>query len=471
MSDEKSMNDWMKDWDALQRQYFNAWSELARKAPLGAAPNAMPGNPFAGAPFAAAGGFAPFSAAPMSPPNWQEGFGQWTRQFADAGKQSETAERVIESAKSYLAMMQGLFGGSVPGGSAANPAQAWFDAARNGFGGANVPGIDPATNPFAKALRDIAGKGAQGFNELPQAFAPYVEQIRKEGMSWLQAPAFGLAREHQEHYQRTAVALVEYEQAAREYNRLMLEAGKRGYELFERKLSDHSEPGRTIDSLKGLYDLWVDAMEEAYAEIALSEEFSRAYGEMANAQMRLRKQIQTEVERMSREFGMPTRTELDSIGKRLHDLRNEVRDGAAGFDRRGIEEEIAALREEFDGLKRSLNTRAAARSPEAVRESAPPVAVVERDAPSAKKTRVVAKKAAARRPRRAAAAKPRVPVAVVRPRPAEETAAKVSSNSFADAVAAMQRRVAGKPKPRAVAAEMSKPSKGDKANRKGGKKK
>ena len=34
MSENKSMNDWLKDWDALQRQYFNAWSDLAQKAPF-----------------------------------------------------------------------------------------------------------------------------------------------------------------------------------------------------------------------------------------------------------------------------------------------------------------------------------------------------------------------------------------------------------------------------------------------------
>jgi len=57
---------------------------------------------------------------------------------------------------------------------------------------------------------------------------------------------------------------------------------------------------------------------------------------------------------------------------------------------------------------------------------------------------------------------------VVRPRPADEAAAKAKTSSFADAVAAMQRRVKSKPKLRAAAAQMAKPSKGDK---KGGKKK
>ena len=159
---------------------------------LFAAPPGFPPTGFAG--------FPPFNtfagAAPGSPPSWQEGLEQWSRLFADASKQSETAERLTESAKAYVAMMQSLFGASALGEGAANPAQPWFDAAR-AAAGAGIPGFDPATNPFAKAVREVTSKGAQGFAELPAAFAPYVEQLRKEGLSWLQMPAFGLAREHQ----------------------------------------------------------------------------------------------------------------------------------------------------------------------------------------------------------------------------------------------------------------------------------
>src|SRR4029078_4449988 len=85
--------------------------------------------------------------------------------------------------------------------------------------------------------------------------------------------------------------------------------------------------GRQIDSVRALYDLWVDAAEEAYAEIALSEEFRQVYGDVGNSQMRVRSQLQQEVERIGVDLGMPTRTELNSVHKRLHDLRRELRNG------------------------------------------------------------------------------------------------------------------------------------------------
>ena len=99
-----------------------------------------------------------------------------------------------------------------------------------------------------------------------------------------------------------AVALVDYQEQTSRYNALIMKASQRGFELFESKLAAREEPGRQIDSLRALYDLWVDAAEEAYAEIALSPEFREVYGALVNAQMRVRSQIQQEVERIATRF-------------------------------------------------------------------------------------------------------------------------------------------------------------------------
>ena len=96
----------------------------------------------------------------------------------------------------------------------------------------------------------------------------------------------------------------------------------------------------------------VDAAEEAYAEIALSDEFRRVYGDVVNAQMRVRSHVQAEVERIGTDLGMPTRTELNSVHKRLHEMR---RAGKNGSDKRvaELEREVAALRGEVAALKRT----------------------------------------------------------------------------------------------------------------------
>jgi class III poly(R)-hydroxyalkanoic acid synthase PhaE subunit len=314
----------MKDWQALQKQYWTAWTDATR-------------------------GIKPEIPDPATP--WHEGFEQWARLFGDAGKQNETLDRLMASAKGYSTLMQSMISAATGKPAGEGAAQVWTDALRNGF---NVPGADAwlQNNPLAQMLRGIRGPGVQGFDQLSQTFAPFLAQARQEGMSWLNVPAFGYLREHQEHYQKMVTAFVEYQDATGKYNELILKASQRSFEIFQDKLAAREEPGRQIESPRALYDLWVDAAEEAYQEIALSDEFRKAYGDVVNAQMRVRSQIQQEVERIGVDLGMPTRTELNSVHKRLHELR---RAGRNGTEKRiaELERELASLRSEVAALKRA----------------------------------------------------------------------------------------------------------------------
>ena len=124
------------------------------------------------------------------------------------------------------------------------------------------------------------------------------------------------------------------------------------------KLAERAEPGRQIDSLKALYDLWVDAAEEAYAEIALTDEFREVYGEMVNTQMRVRQMQQRQTGQWCRELGLPTREEVSALGERLQQLRRDLRKpGGSEADT-----QILALRREVAALKRELAALGAKRA-------------------------------------------------------------------------------------------------------------
>jgi len=94
--------------------------------------------------------------------------------------------------------------------------------------------------------------------------------LRQEGLGLLRMPAFGMNREHQERLQALAAAQIELQEKNDAYNQRMLAIGQDAFARFERKLAERSEPGRQLKSARALFDLWIDAAEEAYAEVALS---------------------------------------------------------------------------------------------------------------------------------------------------------------------------------------------------------
>ena len=309
------------------RAVFDAWSAAAGgqngfggsgfgQSPFG--PNAFASNPFATHPFAQAGygqgafgqgtfAQSPFTQNPFAAQSFGDGLDAVVGRFAEQGRQ-------------WFGRMQALVEGFTGGEAApADIAQAW----KAMLGG-------EAANPFADLFAQMGGRGHAGFEQWFAQVAPLLragwgDAWAREGSDWLSLPAFGPAREHQERAQALGRAMLGLQQANDAYNALMLEAGRDAFARFERKLGERSEPGRQLKSARALFDLWVDAAEEAYAEVALSVEFRQRYAALVDAQMRVRAGVQDAVERMTAQFGMPTRTEVDAAHRRIAQLERELR--------------------------------------------------------------------------------------------------------------------------------------------------
>jgi polyhydroxyalkanoate synthase subunit PhaE len=153
--------------------------------------------------------------------------------------------------------------------------------------------------------------------------------------------------------QALAAAIHEYTQISARYQALLQQVNTQGIARLQEMLGQRTEPGKQVDSMKALYDLWVDAMEEAYSNMALSDEYRDVFGAMVNAQMRVRKLQQQQTEQMCRELGIPTRSEVDSLGQRVQQLRRELNAGKQ-YESQTDSSEVDALHAEIAELKREL---------------------------------------------------------------------------------------------------------------------
>lgn len=289
------------DFESLARRYWAAWGDALRSAVPGT--GAIPGM---------GGTHVP----PLGTEAWQESLDWWTR-LAHGGRAeaNDAVAHFNRQARHWYARMQEVaarFAGQEA--TAVDVARAWKEAL-----GAS------GENPFPEMLRSLRGRGLQGLEQWVEDASPWLDAMREEGLSWLRMPTFGAGREHQERLQQLGEHMVEYQQASSAYAALMAKAQQEAFVIFEDRLIDHEEPGRQIQSARGLFDLWIDAAEEAYAQIALSPEFREVYGRLVNAQMRVRAGLQRMVEDASAQLGMPTRSELDGAHRKLAQLEREVR--------------------------------------------------------------------------------------------------------------------------------------------------
>lgn len=180
-------------------------------------------------------------------------------------------------------------------------------------------------NPFQGLMHGMRGPGLQDMEQWSQSVAPWLQNLRHQAASTLGMPAFGFAREHQERLQALGQAQLRWQEALTDYNALMAKTSQDAYARFESKLAEREEPGRQLGSVRALFDLWVDAAEEAYAASALSSEYRKAYGALVNAQMQLRAAAQAIAEQTSIQLGAPGRTELDSAHRKIAELERQLR--------------------------------------------------------------------------------------------------------------------------------------------------
>jgi polyhydroxyalkanoate synthase subunit PhaE len=202
------------------------------------------------------------------------------------------------------------------------------------------------TSPFPQGgVPPFAVAGAAPFGYVPpqapppggEGFDAWARQAREA----LSMPGLGLTREQQEEQQALLRAWIDYAEHYQRYHALLQGV----HERANARMREQQPASEGVDSLRATYDRWVNLVEEAYAEAALSSEFRDVYGALVNAQMRLKVLQQHQVERMAGQAGMPTRKEVDTLGERLQAARRELR------ALRGLADEVAALRAEVAALR------------------------------------------------------------------------------------------------------------------------
>ncbi len=279
------------DFEAMARQFWNLWGDALRQA----------------------------SGAPTAPvPGWPQALDWWSRLMPGGGRgpAEDVLHRFRQQSGDWYGLMQQVaarFAGQDT--AAGDVTAAWRQAL----------GVETGGGPWMDFFRGLQGGGGGGFEHWYRQVSPYMDNLRRENERWLHLPAFGPAREHQERWQALAQAQQDYQQALGEYERVMLKVATLAFERFESLLEARAEPGQQITSARALFDLWIDAAEQAYAEVALSPEFRHVYGHLTNTQMRLRLGVQTEIEQVCVALGMPGRTEVDSAHRKIAELERQLR--------------------------------------------------------------------------------------------------------------------------------------------------
>lgn len=305
MANKSDPNQWVEALSELQTNYWSAWSDL-----MGG------GSHRAGQQASQVDGMA----------IWQQAADSWRNLFnMDAGE--DVMDNMLSQGRAFLQMTEDVLKVGAESLDAEGMMESWTknwqQAMGSGEGLAALWGMPQDTlRRTMSAFSVLPGDALERYKH--EGVSQLVEPLREQVEKVLSIPALGYTRESQEQQQKIGREVMEFQAAMQRYMAVLASAGRDAIDLLQGKLADASEPGKGINSLRELYDLWVDASEEAFAEVALSDQHQVVYGDMVNSLMRLKRYAQGQVEHQLGVLGVPGRQELNSAHKMIHQLRREV---------------------------------------------------------------------------------------------------------------------------------------------------
>lgn len=140
------------------------------------------------------------------------------------------------------------------------------------------------------------------------------------------APPVGYLREHQEKWQHWLRCAGDYGAAQQAHLALLNEAAHKGLDLMARRAAELVREDKAPDTPRKVYDLWVDCTEEAYAELATDERYVQSQGRMMKTLLQMKDAGEALARPALAAMGAADNATLDTVTRRVHDLRREVRE-------------------------------------------------------------------------------------------------------------------------------------------------
>lgn len=337
---------WIDIWANSQKQLWDAWSKTSTGQD-----DAMSG--------AALGKF------------WQESLEQWWQSMAP-NSPNEVAgvyDKMLESGKQYFLLaeqfLQHVAGGEVNQLEAMNT---WLENMRAGF--ANLASGKTDDIKGMPEFIDYWTAPVETWNKMAESLSPLHDEMQKHAydahkktagaplpqqlLQFLSVPALGIFRESQEEYQKLSQLIVAYQDSLRAYKAAYAATTAKSLQAIQKRLKSKAETGdESVNSLRGMYDLWVEVFEESYAEFAMSEEYQRLYGDLVNSLMAVQQQSGKLTDAHYAKLNLPSRSEIDALEKRVHDMRRD------NFKLRATITEMTARLDALEGGKKTASAPAA----------------------------------------------------------------------------------------------------------------
>jgi class III poly(R)-hydroxyalkanoic acid synthase PhaE subunit len=323
-------NAWMESWLNTQQNYWKAWSDMAQN---GIKTPEAPKNP------------------------WADGINQWWQAVSPMAPPSgrDVFDKLMDVSRGYFSMAEKFMnsagketGMEAMNGWLENMQGSWNDWMKNG-GLMRPDAQHKSMMTFWDLPLDTWQRLAANVIPMPgdftHAFHPEGARDQMSGQvnRFLSIPAVGYSREFQEQYQILGQRMVEYSTAVHDYQTSFGKLAVETTQEFQASVQEMAKEGKSLGSLREIYDKWVEMSEAAYARFVMTQEYQSLYGRLVNNLLAVKQQMARIVDGNLEAMHMPTHAEISTLQRRNRSCAEKILQ--LRKDIKAIQQQLEAMRQ------------------------------------------------------------------------------------------------------------------------------
>lgn len=209
-----------------------------------------------------------------------------------------------------------------PGDSGTEWIKSWIDEQREKVRRAAESGESQQSSTADGARNDPFASLAASWAQLRRVIESGFESLTTH-LSSTTAP-LGWTREHEQAWRDLLSAHAELKKCEADLHALWAQVQGEAFSELERLVRERDRAGQAPKTPRELYDLWIECGERAHAAMAHSEKYCVVQAAYANAAVRFRACQQDIIERVLKQYDLPTRSEINSLHRQVRELRTRL---------------------------------------------------------------------------------------------------------------------------------------------------
>lgn len=224
-----------------------------------------------------------------------------------------------ESSREYMNKMSGM---------AKDSMKSMADAGMNNY------------NQAREMMSKFSQNSAQGFGNFNNIYTNWYNQMNEAAAPFTKMMTPNQYTTFMQEWNDINNRIAEFNTKNAELQYMIYNQGAKVMDKLAENVAKKITDGAEVTSIIDLYQEWMNISDKVYVSLFESNEYSKLMAEVGAMQMKLRKDIELQTEKMFKDIPVATRSEMDDVYKTIYELKKKVRQLEKMLDMEGDDEEV-----------------------------------------------------------------------------------------------------------------------------------